>query len=231
MSNNQISAISEKSFEKLSSLVSIDLSKNMLKHIPSEIIYTLESLELLDLSSQAYPIRRIDDYAFDRLSHKRPIKRILLYNNSIGAIGKRAFCAHSTARASHQTHANIKEIDLSRNELASIDACVLRQLARGYSEPAYTSKMKLYARVVLNRPDHRPSMGGGGGDESIIGCSCEVTRSNKLIDLEGFCRRADSSIVYINQYDCGDYSIVNANQVCVAFEKIVAFELVLFETV
>lgn len=191
----------------------------MLKHIPSEIIYTLDALELLDLSSQTYPIRHIDDYAFDRDSHKKPIKRILLYNNSISSIGKRAFCAHSSPRAPRQQLANIKEIDLSLNRLTSIDACVLRQLARGYQEPIYTSKLKLYAKLVLNR-DRSSSSSSSSSYESMIECNCEITRANKLIDLEGFCRRADFSTVYLNQYDCGDYSIVNANQVILNFFQI-----------
>lgn len=177
----------------------------MLKHIPSEIIFTLESLELLDLSSQTYPIRRIDDYAFDRDSHKKPIKRILLHNNSISSIGKKAFCVRTTRHSPNRTHANIKEIDLSQNEISSLDACVLRQLARGISEPMYTSKLRLYAKVVLNRDRNDLS--------NVIECNCEITRANKLLDLEGFCRRSDSTTVYLNQYDCGDYNIANAYQV------------------
>lgn len=180
----------------------------MLKHIPSDIIYTLDSLELLDLSSQTYPIRRIDDYAFDRHSHKKPIKRILLHNNSISVIANRAFCARSS-RHSPRLYANIKEIDLSQNQIDSIDACILRQLARGISEPMYTSKMKLYAKVVLNRDRSIES--------NILACSCEITRAHKLLDLEGSCRRSDGTTVYLNQYDCGDYSIVNANQVRFSF--------------
>ena len=185
-------------------LTTVNLSGNMLKHIPSEIIYTLESLEVLDLSSQTHAIRRIDDYAFDRESHKKPLKRVLLHNNSISVIGKRAFCV----RGSRRLYANIKEIDLSSNSgLTHIDACVLRQLARGYSEPIYTSKLKLYSRVVLSREAQRDH------PESLIECSCEITKANKLLELDGFCRRSDFTSVFMNQFDCGDYAITNANQV------------------
>lgn len=179
----------------------------MLKHIPSEIIYTLSSLEVLDLSSQAYPIQRIDDYAFDRAYQKKPIKRIQLQNNSISTIGKRAFCVRGSGMRG-RLYANIKELDLSHNELTSIDPCVMRQLAQGYSEPIYTSKLKLYTKVVLNRERD---------EEPLLDCGCDVTKANKLIDLEGFCRRTDSTTAYLNQYDCGDYTITNSFQVRLSF--------------
>lgn len=205
--------------------MTINLSRNNLKHIPSEIIYTLDSLELLDLSSQAHPIRRIEDFAFDRESHKRPIKRIALHNNSIAVIARRAFCARSNGGGGGGNkpvprYANIKELDLTENALTSVDACVLRQLARGYSEPIYTSKLKLYARVLFGgSADELPLE---YGDEAarkpkrLVECSCELTRANKLVDLDGFCRRrSDSLTVWMKQYDCGDYSITNANQVSI----------------
>ena len=76
LANNQISAIAESAFINLVNLIDINLSKNSLKHIPSKIIYTLINLEYLDLSSQSQLIKLIDDYAFDRESNIKSIKKI-----------------------------------------------------------------------------------------------------------------------------------------------------------
>jgi hypothetical protein len=131
----------------LTTLTSINLSRNNLKHIPGEIIFTLTSLELFDLSSQNQPIRQINDYAFDRESNKRPIKRVLLHNNSISVISKRAFCSKTSSK---MPYVNIKELNLSENRVDAIDSCVFRQLAKGYAETNYTSKLKLYSKIILN---------------------------------------------------------------------------------
>ncbi|CAF0981398.1 unnamed protein product, partial [Brachionus calyciflorus] len=195
LESNEISAIAENSFKNLRNLLVLNLKRNSIKHIPSRIFYTLDNLERLDLSSQSQQLKFIGDYAFDRHSNRKPIKLILLNNNSISRIENRAFCS----KFNKKPYINVKEIDLSQNLLTKITSCIFRQLNKGFSDPSIgNTRQKIQSKIVLNKK---------GSNSSLIECGCEITRSNKLIDLDGICRRSDGSSVYLNQYDCGDYSI------------------------
>jgi Leucine-rich repeat (LRR) protein len=199
LQSNEISVIEENSFNNLVNLTFIDLSGNFLKHIPSKLLFHLVNLEQLDLSSQSQRITYIADYAFDRESNKKPIKKVILSNNSIETLSSRAFCSRSWLKP----YANVKEIDLNGNALRELNACLVRQLAKGYAEPVFTSKLRVYSKLILNT----------NRNDQLLECTCDVTRANKLLDLDGFCRRRDGTSTYLNQYDCGDYTIANANQV------------------
>lgn len=174
----------------------------------------MENLEHLDLSSQTQQLKEISDYAFDRQSNRKPIRKIVLSNNNISKIDNRAFCSKYNNK---KPYVNVREIDLSFNLLTRINSCILRQLAKGFSDPMQnSSKTKHFTKVLfkthsllgtnLNRLENEKQ-------QVLIECNCEITRANKLVDLEGVCRRSDNTSAYMKQYDCGDYTIINANQI------------------
>lgn len=127
---NQISSISEDAFAKCTKLAQIHLAKNYVKQIPARFIFPLADLQRLDLSAQNQILKQIEDYAFDRRVNTRPIVKVDLSKNRIATIGAKAFCARNRSHP----YANVKELDLALNPLANVNACVLRQMAKGFSE-------------------------------------------------------------------------------------------------
>lgn len=194
LDSNEISAITEDFFVNLKSLLVLNLRQNSLKHIPSRIFFTLENLEHVDLSSQRQKIKIINDYAFERYSNRKPIKKILLNNNSIASIGNRAFCS----KLSKWPYANLREIDLSSNLITNVSACILRQLYKGFTEPML-QRHRIMSKVILN--DHN--------DAELIKCDCEISRASKMVDLDGMCLASDETLTQMRDYDCGIYSVNN----------------------
>ena len=187
LGSNKISAFAESSFINLKNLRVLILRKNNLMHLPSRIFYTLVNLEELDFSSQNKNVKKIEDYAFDRISNLKPINRIDLSNNFISIIENRAFCSKNYLRP----YANVKELDLMFNPLKNLNSCILRQLHKGYT---------------TNRPLLKTTSTQSGLNEKtiLVDCDCEVTRSNKLIDLIGSCKLANSSLTLtLKNYECG----------------------------
>jgi len=222
LASNQISALAENAFNHLTNLVWIDLRQNNLKHIPSRIFYSLVNLEYLDLSSQL--IEKIDDYAFDRKSNSKVVQKIDLSNNRISRISNRAFCSKN----SRVNYVNLKEIDLSNSQLTLVNSCVLRQLAKGYNDVQSVKsaqRTRVNPRVVFRATTINATL-INHEDETLkhkvklLECNCELTRSNRLVDLEASCRLSthnepdkDNNIVQSAKFfDCGDYSITNLNQ-------------------
>jgi Leucine-rich repeat (LRR) protein len=207
LASNEISAIAESSFLRLTSLMTLNLRQNNIKHIPSKIFYTLVNLEQLDLSYQSQRLEQIDDYAFDRQSNRKTIKRVDLSSNRIVAIESRAFCSKNYYRP----FVNIKELDLSANPIKNVNSCLLRQLAKGFNDSSLPSRQRNPAKVVfktseLDAPVH-------------LECSCEVVRASKFVEMQGGCRRADNLTVASRFYDCGDSitSISQLNKHCSSF--------------
>ena len=194
LDSNEISAIAEDSFVHLKSLLVLNLRQNSLKQIPSRIFFTLENLELVDLSSQRQQIKTINDYAFERYSNRKPIKKVLLNNNSISSITNRAFCS----KLSKWPYANLKEIDLSLNLITNVSACILRQLYKGFTEPMI-QRHKTMSKVILNNDN----------DAEFIKCDCEISRASKMVELSGMCMATDENLTNLKDYDCGSYSINN----------------------
>ncbi|RNA10356.1 insulin-like growth factor-binding complex acid labile subunit [Brachionus plicatilis] len=191
LESNEISAIAESSFLNLKSLLVLNLKQNSLKHIPSRIFFTLENLDLVDLSSQRQEIKVLNNYAFDRYSNRKPIKKVLLNNNSIERIESRAFCSKLAKRP----YANLKEIDLSSNFVQSVSECILRQLFKGFTEPMMP-RHKVMTKVILNEEK----------DSFLMKCGCEISRASKLVELSGMCTADDGTVSHLSQYDCGGYS-------------------------
>jgi Leucine-rich repeat (LRR) protein len=206
LASNQISAIAENSFAYLTNLLIINLSQNNLKHIPSRIFFTLVNLELLDLSSQKQSLTKIDDYAFDRANNAKIIKKIDLKNNSISKLDNKTFCSKNQLKP----YINVKEIDLSFNFLKKLDACIMQQLAMGFNDTIkQTSRYKQTSRVLLkftNFNYNNPAYGANNGEKSqpLLACNCDITRTSKIADLEGFCRTPYNQYIPLRQYDCSD---------------------------
>ena len=224
---NQISQISENSFSNLKQLQVLKLNRNNLKHIPSKLFFPLINLEQLELSSQKAKIERIEDFAFDRLSNERSIKRIDLSNNQISRVDNRAFCAKLKEPMLYKSmpvkpYANIKEIDFSYNAITTINVCILRQLAKGYTEirnVSRTQRVKLQPSKVLvrttasvNSQFYEPSP---TNTLTLMECSCDVTRANKLLDLEGSCvSRADSNYIFsMKHFECRNDFLQTVSQI------------------
>lgn len=149
---------------------------------------------MLDLSGQQKVLKKIGNYAFDRVSNLKPIRRVDLSGNGIEMIGDLAFCSRNYLRP----YANVKEIDLRGNYLKKLNACVIRQLFKGYN-----------SRAILRI--------SSASNETLLDCDCEVTRSSKLIDLHGSCRLNQiiglTSTIDLNKYECGsDFSTRTLNQ-------------------
>ena len=196
LGSNKIAAFAESSFLNLKNLQVLILRQNNLMHIPSRIFYTLVNLEDLDFSGQNKHVKKIEDYAFDRVSNLKPIKRIDLSGNYISIIENRAFCSKNYLRP----YASVKELDLAFNPLKNINSCILRQLHKGYT----------------NRPLLKMTSEKSGLNEKtiMIECDCEVTRSNKLVDLIGSCKLTNSNLTLtLKNYECGiDGAIKTLNQ-------------------
>jgi hypothetical protein len=186
LGSNKIAAFAESSFANLKNLRVLILRQNNLMHIPSRIFYPLVNLEELDFSRQNKYVKKIEDYAFDRVSNLKPIRRVDLSRNYISIIENRAFCSKNYLRP----YASIKELDLYLNPLKNLNSCIMRQLYKGYNNRALlkttSSQFGLNEKAVL------------------VECDCEVTRSNKLIDLVGSCFLSSSNITLtLKNYECG----------------------------
>ncbi len=88
----------------------------------------------------------------------------------------------------------------------------MRQLSKGYNNPipqnnATTESLPIKANVTINdasrqisgttsRVQVRTSPSSVNSDDvaSLIRCDCELTRTNRFVDVEGGCRRSDSLI-------------------------------------
>ena len=224
LASNYISQISEDAFENLVKLLYLDLSNNCLRHIPSKIFYSLLNLEILDLSSQQKPIKQIDDYAFDRLSNEKFMHKINLKNNEIKIIEKKAFCSKN----SNQPYVNIKEIDLSENLITNLNACILRQLYKGYSLTTRTntkisaSRLKQQSKpaIRLNQFDNLSNSTDG-----LLECNCEVSKLSKFADLLGDCKRktndlSNYEVLEAKSFNCGEYiNLLNVEKYCTSMSQ------------
>lgn len=186
LESNQISHIDEDAFIHLTKIVALNLAKNYIKQVPSRIFFTLANLDRLDLSGQNQMLRDIEDYAFDRASNSKTIRKIDLSKNRIAAISKRAFCSRNPAHP----YANIKEIDFANNHVTSINACVMRQLALGFNETSGKP------RVTFKQHHLFEKIG------PALKCDCEITKSLNYVELEGECQTIGSIMTDIRNYQC-----------------------------
>lgn len=203
LGSNQISSISERAFAHMTKLTSLILKKNNIKHIPGRLVYSLINLDRLDLSAQNQFLKSVDDYAFDRQSNHHSIRKIDLSNNRITSIGSRAFCSRNQSHP----YANIKEIDLAANPLQSLNACVMRQLAKGYTTHHVT-----HARTKVSFK----STGSHLPDSPAIKCDCEITKAAGYVDFEGDCESGDGTLVNMKSYKCSNDAARNHDSVEIA---------------
>lgn len=204
LGSNQIASISERAFAHMTKLTSLILKKNNIKHIPSRLVYSLINLDRLDLSSQNQFLKSVDDFAFDRQSNHHSIRKIDLSNNRISTIGSRAFCSRNQSHP----YANIKEIDLAANPLQSLNACVMRQLAKGYTTQHHVT----HARTKVSFK----STGSHLPDSPAIKCDCEITKAAGYVDFEGDCESADGTLVSMKSYKCNNDAARNHDSVEIA---------------
>lgn len=200
LENNQIALIDEQAFSHLTRLTTLNLGKNKLKHIPSHIFATLVNLDRLDLSAQDATLKEIDDFAFDRSSNTQVIRRIDLSRNRIAKIGNKAFCSRNHT----YPYVNIKDIDLGGNQLTGLNACILRQLSKGFSD---FQALKLTQTVQIGQQSKprllfKPAP-GQLADKLSVRCDCEVTRALSFVDLEGQCESQPDNMVELKNYQCG----------------------------
>lgn len=182
LNNNEISKIAENAFINLKNLEHLDLSNNYIKHIPSKCFLKLGSLKSLDLSGQKYEIESIGDYAFDRESARSENKlSINLFGNKISKISNKAFCARNSAEQS--SIMNIQTLNLGKNELKNVSACIFKQL--------HSHNHNHKAHLIL--PD--------------MDCSCDITYLAKHFNIkESQCKMTETlTTVKMQDFICLDY--------------------------
>lgn len=242
LEGNEISQISEHSFDSLRNLVRLNLNRNFLKHVPSKLFFKLVHLDHIELRAQQAKLNRIDDFAFDRQSNHKPIRLVDLSHNHISVISYKAFCSrlvpphhHLHGKPHHKKpYANIKEIDLRHNLLNQLHACSLRQLAKGYRETSnhsstydgkslHQQKQTQHTTIpttTTNLPMNRPkplvrTTSSTSLDKLFVECNCNISRSRRLVDLDGYCldRRGSTRAYNMNNYECAGDDVHTAAQV------------------
>jgi Leucine-rich repeat (LRR) protein len=203
---NQIATIDDKAFEHLTRLATLNLGKNYIKHIPSLIFYRLVNLDRLDLSAQNQMLKEIDDYAFDRSSNAQTMRRVDLSKNRIARISNRAFCSRNHT----YPYVNVREIDLAANHLTGLNACILRQLSKGFSEfqslkisqsvsiQSSGNQQALNQRPKLSfKPVHFAEKVG-----PHLKCDCEITKAHQYVDFDGECELSQGQMTDLKNYQC-----------------------------
>jgi hypothetical protein len=140
-------------------------------------------------------LKLIDDYSFDRQSNARPIKKIDLSKNRIVKMAAKAFCSMNTS----SPYTNVKEIDLANNPLQSINACIVRQLAKGFGES--TSSSQSSQAPLKPKLSFKPTHFAEKLTPSLK-CDCEITKSAQFVDLEGECENTAGVLVPLKQFKC-----------------------------
>jgi Leucine-rich repeat (LRR) protein len=206
LDSNQISQIDADAFAHLTRLTTLSLSKNYVKQVPTRALHPLVSLEWLDLAAQNQMLREIDDHAFDRQSNAVALRKVDLSRNRIARIATKAFCSRNHLHP----YANIRNIDLTGNQLTGLNACVLRQISSSYDGfKSWISK----AQVKLKAPSMADSMGVS------VRCDCEVTKAYFFVDMEGECENSAGVLVPLSQFKCNSdikFSLEFAEADCVA---------------
>lgn len=195
LASNQIASISENAFTQLARLKHLNLRKNHLKHVPSRMIFYLVNLERLDLSSQNQVLKQVEDYAFDRQSNAHTLAKVDLSNNRIMSIENKAFCSRNRSHP----YVNIKEIDLAGNPVQSINACILRQIAKGFHDIKHHHNHILRAKVSFKASSQLTET-----PAQNLKCDCEVTKSATLVDLDGECENSDGTLIQLKNYKCNN---------------------------
>ena len=223
LEGNQISAIDNDAFAHLTRLNSLFLSKNFIKHIPSKAFFTLISLERLDLASQNQMLREIDDFAFDRQLNAVAIRKIDLSKNRITKLSNKAFCSKNRTHP----YANVKDLDLASNQLSGINACVLRQMSKGYDEFKNAKQSAQHNHQQKSRVNFKPtSLVDKLGPN--LKCDCDVTKSAHFVDLDGECENSAGVLVPLGQFKCNSDIQFNVEYVeaeCVAKKEYNCLEL------
>jgi Leucine-rich repeat (LRR) protein len=213
LENNEISQLSEASFTSVKNLRTLNLNRNNLKHIPSKLFYMLNNLEFLGLSGQKERLERVEQFAFDRESNQNMIHRIDLSNNQIGEVDSRAFCVRNNK---YRPFVNVKEFDLSFNsDLNRLDACVLRQLGKGFRPPKKKGQLVESRREQQQKPLLKLVQKVSNEESSSgIECSCELSRARMYIDLNGTCLESGNGrLSNLKNYECrNDFSSMKSVQ-------------------
>ena len=118
----------------------------------------------------------------------------------VAKIGNKAFCSRNHS----YPYVNIKDVDIGGNQLSGLNACILRQLAKGYSD---FHTLKVSQSLQLGQPTPKPRLlfkqAHFSSDKgSPLQCDCEVTRSLQYVDLDGECE-AQGVIHELKNFQCG----------------------------
>lgn len=117
-----------------------------------------------------------------------------------GKISNKAFCSRNHS----YPYVNIKDIDLGGNQLTGLNACILRQLAKGYSD---FQSLRVAQSVQLGQPVPKPRLLFKPAHfvEKVgpfLRCDCEITRSLTYVDLDGECEY-QTNMQDLKNYQCG----------------------------
>ena len=209
LSSNQISRIDSDAFTHLTRLSALYLSRNYIKQIPSRAFYSLVNLQRLDLAAQNQILNKVDDYAFDRESNAVAIKKIDLSKNRIAILSNRAFCSRSKVHP----YANVKEIDLTANQLGSISACIFRQMSKGYAEYD-NNQYDLSGYIFVNHHhyDQKPVVNFKTVYENRLNynlkCDCEIEKTSFFVNLEGECETSSGDLIKLKDYRCNETDLL-----------------------
>ena len=190
---NLLSYLSPNAFKHLVNLQTLDLNKNNFNHVPSAAIFPLGNLKRLYFAGQNQILKAIENYAFDRMPGSALLEKIDLSKNNIATISDKAFCSLSE----QYPQVAIEEIDLGENKLTTLNACVVRQLAKGLKQSPLNVNHKKARLIFKAYKEFNSQM------DEYLTCDCEVTKSASLVDFEGECKSKEGSYVSLSKYPCG----------------------------
>ena len=116
-------------------------------------------------------------------------------------MSNKAFCSRNHS----YPYVNIKDMDLGGNQLSGLNACILRQLAKGYSD---FHTLKVSQSLQLGQPVPKPKLlfkqAAHFATEKTnpLRCDCEVTRSLQFVDLDGECEFQPGIMHDLKNFQC-----------------------------
>ena len=109
----------------------------------------------------------------------------------------------------------------------------MRQLAKGFnynngqdidsSQSTSSSRVQIKTTTLVEDYDSTNT----NKTNDLLRCDCELTKSNRLVDIEGTCHRGDNLTFVSAIYDCGDHISTNLKQINKYCSSLEQFECIL----